>query len=104
MFGEIQQDRDATDLGSWNEEAVGTGNFPFGEDVSFAFKGAIPPESATFGSIPQGYNSESEGLMHTLPTRTQGLMVSWNGPKYSGDGIMMADEGEHSVVHAVFNN
>ena len=35
--------------------------------------------------------------MHTLPTRTQGLMVSWNGPRYSGDGVVMAEEGEHSV-------
>ncbi len=91
------ENRDATDLASWNEEAVGTGNFPFGEDVSFAFKGAIPPESATFSSIPQGYNSEAEGVMHTLPTRTQGLMVSWKGPRYSGDGIMMSEDGEQSV-------
>ena len=73
-----------------------SGNCPY-FSVSFAFKGAIPPESATFGSIPQGYNSEAEGLMHTLPTRTQGLMVSWKGPRYSGDGIVMAEEGEHSV-------
>ena len=90
-------ERDGTDLASWNEEAVGTGNYPFGEQVSFSFKGAIPPESATFGAIPQAYNSEAEGVMHMLPNRTEGLMVTWNGPRFSGDGVMMAEEGEHSV-------
>ena len=88
---------DQTDLASWNEEAVGAGNFPFGEDVSFSFKGAIPPESATFGSIPQPYNSGANGELHKMPSRTQGLMLSWSGPRFSGDGVMMAEEGEHTV-------
>ncbi len=86
-----------TELASWNEEAVGAGNFPFGEEVAFSFKGAIPPESATFGAIPQPYNSAANGAMHKLPSRTQGLMLSWSGPRFSGDGVMMAEEGEHSV-------
>lgn len=89
--------KDQTDLASWNQEAVGTGNYPFGQEVGFSFKGAIPPESATFGSVPQPYNSAANGMMHKMPTRTQGLMVSWNGPRFSGDGVMMAEEGEHSV-------
>jgi hypothetical protein len=89
--------KDATDLASWNEEGIGAGNFPFGQEVSFSFKGAIPPESATFGSIPQAYSSEAEGVMHVLPSRTQGLMVSWNGPRFSGDGVEMAADGDHSA-------
>lgn len=89
--------RDATDLSSWNEEAVGTGNFPFGEDVAFSFKGAIPSESATFGAIPQAFNSGADGNYHKLPTRSQGVMLEWTGPKYSGDGVIIAEEGEHKV-------
>ena len=49
-----------------------------------------------FGSIPQGYNSEAE-VDAQFAHDPEGLMVSWNGPRYSGDGIMMAEEGEHSV-------
>lgn len=88
---------DQTDLAAWNEESVGAGNFPFGEEVSFSFKGAIPPESATFGSIPQPYNSGVNGELHKVPSHTQGLMLSWSGPRFSGDGVMMAEEGEHTV-------
>jgi hypothetical protein len=89
--------REQTDLSGWNEEAVGEGNYPFGEFVEFSFKGAIPPDSATFGSIPQPYKSSVTGAMHNLPTRTQGIMLTWSGPKFSGDGILVDEDGEQSV-------
>ena len=35
--------------------------------------------------------------MHTLPSKTRGLTVTWNGPQYSGDGVVLAEDGEHTV-------
>lgn len=89
--------QDATDLRSWNFENSTEVNFPFGEQVGFSFKGAIPTPSANFSSIPQPYNSAVNGEYHPLPTKPQGLMVSWSGVQYSGDGAVLADDGEHSV-------
>lgn len=90
--------QETTDLAAWNSEEVSVGNFPFGENVIFSFKGAIAAEEATFGTIPQPYHSlYHSGLTHTLPTRGQGVTVSWAGKRYSGDGLVLAEEGEHMV-------
>jgi hypothetical protein len=82
---------DATDLSAWNPEEVSVNNFPFGENVSFSFKGAIASEEAGFGTIPQPYDSKVPGLTHALPAKSEGLMVSWTGTKYSGDGLVTGD-------------
>jgi hypothetical protein len=86
--------KDTTDLKTWQEEDVGRPNFPFGEQVSFSFKGAIPAAEATFGSIPQPFDS---GEIHPLPSKSNGVLLSWVGPQFSGDGIQLSDEGENSV-------
>ena len=88
---------DTTDLSAWNPEEVSVNNFPFGENVSFSFKGAIAAEELTVGTIPQPYNSSvMDGETHSLPTKSRGVMVSWTGTKYSGDGLV-TDDGAQSV-------
>jgi len=89
--------KDGTELSGWTQEETTAVNYPFTEDVAFSFKGAIPPESATFGSIPQGYDSALDEQYHKLPSQSRGVMLTWSGVKYSGDGEVMAENGEHSV-------
>lgn len=90
-------------IGDWSREDVslvgstGRPNYPFGEEVTISFPGSIPPTEATFGSIPQPFSSDSLGTNHTLPTRHRGVSIEWNGPVYSGDGVMMADSGTHAT-------
>jgi hypothetical protein len=70
-------------------------NYPFGEQMSLTFPGALPPETATFSSIPVP-SSVSEPPPHVLPTRPQGVMMTWDGPQYSSDGIEL-ESGETST-------
>ena len=65
-------------------------NFPFEENVQLSFPGALPPASATFSSIPQPFQS---GYIHPMPSRPMGVMLSWDGPRYSGDGLELSDSG-----------
>ena len=91
-------DGEATDLSAWNQEEIPVGNFPFGERVIFSFDGAIASEEATFGTIPQPYHSLYHyGLTHPLPTKPKGVTVSWTGKRYTGDGLVLSEDGEHKV-------
>jgi hypothetical protein len=65
-------------------------NYPFEDKVQLSFPGALPPASATFSSIPQPFQS---GYVHTMPSRPMGVMLSWDGPTYSGDGLEIAASG-----------
>jgi hypothetical protein len=69
------------------QEVISRPNFPFGELTYLSFPGAIPPVEATFSSIPYPSSAASEDYVHQFPSRPQGVMMSWSGPHYSGDGI-----------------
>ena len=77
------------DISKMTKEVVSRPNFPFGELTYLSFPGAIPPEVATFSAIPYPSSaaSNSGDLVHQIPTRPEGFMMSWTGPQYSGDGI-----------------
>jgi hypothetical protein len=73
-------------------------NYPFGQDVSVSFPGAIADASATFGTIPMPFDSKHEDIIHKMPSRPLGVMVSWDGPRYSGDGVIIDDGGQSSCM------
>lgn len=79
------RDRDGQALAEMEAEILNRRNFPFGEQTIVSFPGALPPLEATFSSIPMP--SDLEGTPHILPTRPAGVMMTWDGPQYSADGI-----------------
>ena len=88
-------DRDAQDIGAMEEAVLTRPNYPFGEQVEVKFPGAIPPAEATFSSIP--VPSAAGNLSpHVLPTRPEGVLMTWSGPQYSSDGIELSS-GEVST-------
>ena len=76
-------------LENWEMSVTDKTNYPFGQAVSVKFPGAVTDESATFGSIPVPFSSTSAGSSHQLPIRSQGVMLTWNGPVYSTDGLLI---------------
>ena len=83
-------------LQNWEKTVASRGNYPFGQPTTFSFPGAIPDDSANFGSIPMPYTSETEtsGInYHFLPNLPLGVMLSWEGPLYSGDGLELSSGG-----------
>ena len=88
------------DFNTWEKTIASYSNFPFGKDVEVSFPGAIAPESATFGTIPVPYYSSLEDKYHTLPTRPIGVKLMWDGPMYSGDGVVLQDSGlQETCMH-----
>lgn len=72
-------------------------NFPFGEEVSFAFPGALARQETPIGSLPRPSASVDGGnTRFELPNAPGGVQVSWSGPRYDGYGHTVA-EGEQST-------
>ncbi|MDP6934457.1 MAG: hypothetical protein QGG40_16145, partial [Myxococcota bacterium] len=63
-------------------EVVQESNFVHGGEVEMSFPGGIPPLEANVGSIPVPLSAAQESVSLTLPTRTAGLMLEWDGPTY----------------------
>lgn len=84
------------DNDNWNTELedAGNGNFPFEDLVQLSFPGALPPASATFSAVPQPFQS---GYIHQMPSRPSGVMISWDGPTYSGDGVQISESGQNTT-------
>lgn len=87
-------DEEEQDISEMTSTTLNQANYPFGEQVTLSFPGGIPPETATFSSIP--VPSGVEGTPHVLPTRPMGVMMTWSGPQYSSDGIELGS-GEVST-------
>jgi hypothetical protein len=92
-YGYTAPDKAQQDISKMTAEVVSRPNFPFGEITYLSFPGAIPPVEASFSSIPYpsaaGHNADdgTNPFLHQLPNRPEGVMMSWDGPQYSGDGI-----------------
>jgi hypothetical protein len=81
-------------LQNWEKTVATRSNYPFGQPTTFSFPGTVPDDSANFGSIPMPYSSETETSgtnYHFLPNLPLGVMLSWDGPLYSGDGLVLSD-------------
>ena len=71
-------------------------NFNHGETYEVSFPGGLPNEEASWGSIPVPLATNGADNLVTLPTRPQGVMLSWNGPVYDSDGYVVDDSFEAS--------
>ena len=82
-------DGDSQDIAAMEQAVLSRPNFPFGEVMSLRFPGALPPATATFSSIPVP-SGVVELPNHVMPTRPRGVLLSWSGPQYSGDGVELS--------------
>ncbi len=83
-------DRDAGIEGF--ESAVLKGaNFNHGETYEVNWPGGIPGPEASWSSVPMPLSANGEDNTITLPTRPQGVMLSWSGPVYDADGYLVDD-------------
>ena len=65
-------------------------NFPFTEEVEWRFPGALVPFEAPVGSIPLPSTAGPEGSPTiSLPARSEGVMMSWTGPRYDYQGELV---------------
>jgi len=91
----------ATDAATDMEEyLLRSSNFPFTEEVEWQFPGALVPFEAPVGSIPLPSTAVPEGSPTiTLPARSEGVMMSWNGPRYDYQGDLLEgyESGEQST-------
>lgn len=90
-YGYSAPDKENQDISLMTQEVISRPNYPFGEMTYVTFPGAIPPEEATFSSIPFPSTATDDTFAHQIPNRPEGVMMSWSGPQYSGDGIQIAD-------------
>ena len=88
---------DAADPRSMTEEIIRPANFGFGETVTLSFPGGVPPLGVTAGSIPLPLAAAGGDPSLTLPNSPVGVMMSWSGPRYDEDGVMVADSGAQSA-------
>ena len=84
-------DQDTQDIALMSQEVLSRPNFPFGQQTTLDFPGAVPAETVTFSSVPVPAAAAGSSLVHQLPTRPSGVMLSWSGPQYSGDGVEIGD-------------
>ena len=76
----------SNELSDYDEKLAFGRNFPHGELVEISFPGAIPPEEASFGSIPAPLASAGENQLMRLPSRSDSIIVQWDGPLYDSRG------------------
>ncbi len=72
-------------------------NYPHGEEVRVEFPGGIPPLEAPVSSIPQTSFAVGDVPTFRLPTAPTDLLVSWDGVAYDGQGVVLAESGEHQT-------
>ena len=90
----LAPDGEDQELDGMEQAILNRANYPFGQQTHVSFPGALPPDTATFSSIP--VPSGVEDISHVLPTRPVGVMMTWDGPQYSSDGIQVGS-GEIST-------
>ena len=61
-------------------------NWKHGGVVEVSFPGGLPPDQASFGSIPMPLAALGADRSHRLPTDFAGVRLSWDGPVYDADG------------------
>lgn len=86
-------------LDSLQETVLQGLNFEHGTKVAVEFPGAIPDAEASFGSIPMPLTATTtdEQRSFRLPSRPQGLMLSWTGPEYDGQGQRTGESEERTT-------
>ncbi len=69
-------------------------NFPFGEQMQFGFPGGVAGEHDPVGSLPLPSSAVGEDSIPriTMPNRQQGVMLSWNGPRYDSSGTIIGGD------------
>ncbi len=82
------------ELSDHREELAFGRNFPHGELVQISFPGALPPEEASFGSIPAPLSAAGENDVMRLPNRSDGVVLQWAGPSYDALGNLAKADGE----------
>jgi hypothetical protein len=71
-------------------------NFIHGSSMELAFPGSLPPIEANNASIPVPLGTVGDLPMVELPDRQDGIMLSWNGPRYDRYGSIVG-EGEQTT-------
>ncbi|MCB9761925.1 MAG: hypothetical protein H6739_19010 [Alphaproteobacteria bacterium] len=87
--------------GSLTEQVLRPANFTHGESVSFRFAGGIPPLEAPVSSIPRSSASVGVDQPLALPSQTQSLRISWNGPAYDGKGALVGEGAFSTCVQFI---
>lgn len=82
---------DPTDPSAMTEEVMRKSNFGFGQEMTLGFPGGAPPSTALVGSIPMPLSALGENRALTLPNRPDGVRMSWTGPRYDADGVLLTD-------------
>ena len=83
-----------TKASGMSETIVRRDNFPFGQEVSFSFPGALAPIDAPVASVPMPSRSQGESRF-ALPHAPGGVLVSWAGPRYDSFGRSL-DSGDQA--------
>jgi hypothetical protein len=84
--GLVQTD-DSNDPDDLSEVVVRSRNFPFGEEVEFAFPGALTPVEVPVASMPLPSSAVDGGnARYTLPSDPGGVVMSWKGPQFDSYG------------------
>lgn len=76
-----------------SEIVVRRDNFPFRQEVSFSFPGALAPMDAPVASVPLPSRSQGANLF-TLPQAPGGVLLSWAGPRYDSFGRALDSGGQ----------
>jgi len=89
------------DAGSMTSEVIRPVNFPFATEVALSFPGGIAQEHAPVGSLPLPSTAVGNPVVR-LPNRIDGLRLSWNGPRYDGDGVVISEDGPQATCLKYF--
>ena len=84
-------------LDSLQEKTLQGMNFAHGQRMTVDFPGAIPDRDASHGSIPMPLSAAGENATFRLPSRPEGLMVSWKGPAYDAYGNRAGETEERTA-------
>lgn len=73
-------------------------NWRHGEEMVMEYPGGVAPLYANAGSLPfpSSYNPGGSPSI-TLPNRQEGLLFSWDGPRYDTEGIVYTESGPQST-------
>lgn len=88
---------DPSDPTAMKQEVMRKANFGFGQDMLLNFPGGAPPSTATVGSIPMPLAALGGERTLTLPNRPEGVHMSWTGPRFDTDGLLLSDDEEVST-------
>lgn len=73
---------DSNQLGDMGETVLARPNYPFGEVVDISWPGGLPPEEATYASVPMPLAAAGGDTTMQLPQVPEGFLLEWTGPRF----------------------